>query len=321
MNLTKHLRGKKDMALRKVALMGQPSDSDLRLLRIYRKVVECGGFSAAEVELSISRAAISMAMNDLETRLGLRLCQRGRSGFALTNEGAEVYQLALQLLAAIEDFRTQVNGLHAQLKGELNIGITDNLVTMPEMHITHALNALKEKGPDVRINICMIPPSDIELAVLDGRLHTGVIPNLKTLPGLDYLTLYEETSRLYCSAEHPLFQAKNITKEDLSRYDAVVPAYAQTPEIKAMHEPLKASASATDREGVAFLILSGSYIGYLPTHYAERWVRDGQMKALPPNNWRYLTSYSAITRKGGISNLVLETYFDELNNLINKANL
>ncbi|HCA02639.1 MAG TPA: LysR family transcriptional regulator [Halomonas campaniensis] len=307
------------MALRKVAPMGQPSDSDLRLLRIYRKVVECGGFSAAEVELSISRAAISMAMNDLETRLGLRLCQRGRSGFALTNEGSEVYQLSLQLLAAVEGFRTQVNGLHAQLKGELNIGITDNLVTMPEMHITHALNALKEKGPDVRINIRMIPPSDIELAVLDGRLHTGVIPNLKTLPGLDYLTLYEETSRLYCSTEHPLFHANNITEEDLSHYDAVVPAYAQTPEIKAMHEPLKASASATDREGVAFLILSGSYIGYLPTHYAERWVRDGQMKALPPNKWRYLTGYSAITRKGGISNLVLETYFDELNKLISTS--
>lgn len=279
------------MAYRKIAPMGQPGDSDLRLLRIYRKVVECGGFSAAEVELSISRAAISMAMNDLETRLGLRLCQRGRSGFALTSEGTEVYQSALQLLAAVEGFRTQVNGLHAQLKGELNIGITDNLVTMPEMHITHALNALKERGPDVRINIRMIPPSEIELAVLDGRLHTGVIPDLKTLPGLDYLVLYEEESRLYCAAGHPLFEAVDITKETVTSFDAVVPAYAQTPEIKEIHEPLRASASATDREGVAFLILSGRYIGYLPTHYAERWVRDGQMKALSPHDWCYLTGY------------------------------
>lgn len=304
------------MTYRKIAPMGQPSDSDLRLLRIYRKVVECGGFSAAEVELCISRAAISMAMSDLETRLGLRLCQRGRSGFALTNEGSEVYQSALQLLAAVEGFRTQVNGLHAQLKGELNIGITDNLVTMPEMHITHALSALKERGPDVRINIRMIPPSEIELAVLDGRLHTGVIPDLKTLPGLDYLALYEESSRLYCATGHPLFKAADITKEMVTSVDAVVPAYAQTPEIKAIHEPLKASASATDREGIAFLILSGRYIGYLPTHYAERWVRDGQMKALSPPDGHYLTGYSAITRKGGLSNLVLESYLDELNKLI-----
>lgn len=292
--------------------MGQPGDADLRLLRIYRKVVECGGFSAAEVELGISRAAISMAMNDLETRLGLRLCQRGRSGFSLTDEGAEVFEATLQLLASVEGFRTRVNGLHARLKGELNIGITDNLVTMPDMHITHALSALKERGPDVHINIRMIPPSDIELAVLDGRLHTGVIPDLKTLPGLNYLSLYEEASRLYCSDEHPLFAEETVDEAALSRHDAVVPAYAQTPEIKGVHEPLRAAASASDREGIAFLILSGRYLGYLPTHYAARWVRDGRMRALNPERWHYHTHYSAITRKGAPPNLVLECYLKQL---------
>ena len=306
------------MSRRRSTPMGQPSDADLRLLRIYRKVVECGGFSAAEVELGISRAAISMAMNDLETRLGLRLCQRGRSGFSLTDEGAEVFEASLQLLASVEGFRTRVNGLHARLKGELNIGITDNLVTMPEMHITHALSALKERGPEVRINIRMIPPSDIELAVLDGRLHTGVIPDLKTLPGLNYLSLYEEESQLYCSNEHPLFSVEKVDRATLASHDAVVPAYAQTPEIKAVHEPLQAAASATDREGIAFLILSGRYIGYLPTHYAERWVRDGRMRALNPARWHYLTHYSAITRKGAPPNLVMESYLEELEGLIGR---
>ncbi len=306
------------MASQKTALAGQLSDADLRLLRIYRKVVECGGFSAAEVDLNISRAAISMAMNDLETRLGLRLCQRGRSGFAMTDEGTEVYEATLQLLAAVEGFRTRVNGLHAWLKGELNIGITDNLVTMPEMHITNALSALKERGPDVRINIRMIPPNDIELAVLDGRLHTGVIPALKTLPGLEYLPLYEESSQLYCAAGHVLFDTEEASEQQLADCDAVVPAYAQTPEIKAFHEPLTAAASATDREGIAFLILSGRFIGYLPTHYAERWVRDGRMRALSPRTCRYVTRYSAITRKGAPPNLVLESYLEELGQLVKK---
>ncbi|MBE0488540.1 MAG: LysR family transcriptional regulator [Halomonas sp.] len=305
----------------KHAPMGPPGDADLRLLRIYRKVVECGGFSAAEVELGISRAAISMAMKDLETRLGLRLCQRGRSGFALTDEGAEVYEASLQLLAAVEGFRTRVNGLHAWLKGELNIGITDNLVSMPQMHITHALSGLKERGPDVRINIRMISPSEIEQAVLDGRLHAGVVPALKPLPGLTYLPLYEETSRLYCAAGHPLFSAPEISAEQLADHDAVVPAYAQAPSIKTHHEWLNPTASATDREGIAFLILSQRYIGYLPTHFAERWVLNHQMRALNPEDWHYLTRYSAITRKGGPPNLVLEAYLEELNRLIEKPGI
>lgn len=300
--------------LKNNALKGQLSDVDLRLLRVFRKVVECGGFSAAEVELNISRAAISMSMSDLESRLGLRLCQRGRSGFSLTEQGSYTYEYTLQLLSSLENFRSQVNGLHAQLKGELNIGITDNLVTMPHMKITNALSKLREQGPEVGINIRMIPPNEIELGVLDGRLHVGVVPDLRHLAGLDYHPLYQEQSRLYCSCDHPLFEQdrSTLTAADIAGADAVVPAYAQTPEIKALLQQLKACATATDREGIAFLILSGCYIGYLPDHFAANWVRDGKMQPLLPNSFHFITQFSSITRKGARPNLVLDTYLEQL---------
>jgi DNA-binding transcriptional LysR family regulator len=300
--------------VKKGEFKGQLSAVDLRLLRIFKKVAECGGFSAAEVGLNISRAAISIAMSDLETRLGFRLCQRGRSGFSLTDEGRQVYDYSLQLLASMEDFRTQVNALHAQLKGELNIGITDNLVTIPHMRITHALARLKEQGPDVVINIRMAPPNEIELGVLDGRLHIGMVPDLRPLSGLNYQPLYQEQSRLYCSHDHPLFAQVEAVLDPahVNEQDAVVPAYAQTPEIKALHQQLRACATATDREGIAFLILTGRYIGYLPDHFARSWVRDGLMRALLPDSYHYLTQFSIITRKGARANLVLETYLEEL---------
>jgi len=306
------------MNQRKITLMGQLGDVDLRLLRIFRKVVECGGFSSAEVDLNISRAAISMAMSDLEERLSMRLCQRGRSGFQLTSEGQAVFDATMQLLAAVEDFRTCVNGLHSQLTGELNIGITDNLVTMPNMHITEALRALKARGDRVHINIRMAPPGAIEMAVLEGSLHTGVVPRLKAIPGLDYVPLYEERSALYCSNRHPLFRDRTAEPDRIAEYDAVVPSYAQTPEIRKAYESLKPMASATDREGVAFLVLTGSYIGFLPTHFAQRWIEQGEMKQLYPDDFGYETSYCLITRKGRPPNLVLESFFEELDDLMDE---
>ncbi len=151
------------------------ADTDLRLLRIYKTVVEAGGFAAAEVNLGISRAAISVAISDLETRLNLRLCQRGRAGFSVTNEGEKVYQSSMQLFTAIESFRTEVNSFHDQLQGEFNIGITDNLVTMPHMHITNSLGQLKQQGPQVQINISMIPSQRIEQGILDGGEDTETV--------------------------------------------------------------------------------------------------------------------------------------------------
>ena len=306
------------MARKRAALTGQISDFDIRLLRVYKTVVECGGFSAAEVELNISRAAISIHMADLEKRLGLRLCQRGRAGFSVTDEGRQVYEACLQVLASLEAFRTEVNTIHARLRGELNIGITANLVTMPHMRITHALSALKDQGPDVRVNIRMMPPNEIELGVLDGHLHIGAIPALRPLPGLNYSFLYNEESLLYCGHGHPLFKLPEqvITLERIACADAVAPTYAQSPEIKVLQQPLNTSASASDREGIAFLILTGRYIGYLPTHYAQLWVDQGRMRALLPRSHHYVTEFQAITRKGGRPNLVLETYLELLSNTL-----
>ncbi|MBR9865741.1 MAG: LysR family transcriptional regulator [Oceanospirillales bacterium] len=292
----------------------QLGDAHIRLLRIYKAVVESGGFSAAEVELNISRPAISLAISELESLLNMRLCNRGRAGFALTEQGEEVYDATLQLLGGLENFRARINAINTELKGELNIGITDNMVTVPQMRITRALAALKARGPDVIINIRMIPPKDIESGVLDGQLLVGVVSEQRSLPGLNYFPLYDEQSLLYCSNEHPLFEKDNslLTDDELSGYDAVLPAYPQSAEIKQQQALLKASASSTDREGIAFLILSGSYIGFLPTHYAKQWIREGRIKAIQPEKRSFTTHYTAITRKGARNNLIRDAFIEEL---------
>jgi DNA-binding transcriptional LysR family regulator len=302
------------MSTRRPAPLAQVSDFDIRLLRIFRSVVECGGFSAAESVLGIGRSAISQQMSDLEQRLGLRLCQRGRAGFALTEEGREVYQSSLQLLSALESFRTEVNGLHQHLRGELNIGLTDNLVTLPHMRITNALAQLKERGPDVHIQIRMTPPSEVEQGVLDGRLHVGVVPQATTLSGLEYQPLYDERSLLYCAVGHPLFYAADdqLSDERLNVQDAIAPTFRLPPDIQTQYQVLKATASASDREGMAFLILTGRYIGYLPDHYASFWVQQGRLRALKPSTRFYDLSLASVTRKGRRPHLVLESFLEAL---------
>lgn len=295
---------------RKVNKVPQLSNFDIRLLKVFRTVVECGGFAGAEVELNISRSAISISMSDLEKRLGLRLCQRGRAGFSLTDEGKTVYQASQQLMTSLDDFRSRVNYIHERLTGNLNIGITDNLVTIEHMRVSYALKALKEKGPDVQIQIRMIPPNEIEKYLLDGGLHVGVVPNIRALPGLDYSELYNEESLLYCANDHPLFETDDteINEEVLQDYDAVAPAYAQNAQTRSNYQILNTSATATDREGVALLILTGSYIGYLPTHFAKRWTQSGRMRALCPEKFRFMTKYQTVTRKGVRHNMVLENF-------------
>ncbi|NQY33917.1 MAG: LysR family transcriptional regulator [Alteromonadaceae bacterium] len=302
------------MKKNKNILPRQLGDVHIRLLRIYKIVVESGGFAAAEVDLNISRSAISLAISELESLLKMKLCHRGRSGFSVTQEGEHVYQAGSHLLGSIENFRAEINAINTDLVGELNIGITDNLVTIDKMRITRALSALKHRAPDVIINIRMMPPNDIECAILNGQLHIGVIPELRSLPGLNYLPLYKEQSLLYCSDQHPLFKQElnRISDGALVKYDAVVPSYAQSSEIKQHQKKLNATATSTDREGIAFLILTGRFIGFLPTHFAQRWTAQDKLRAIEAHNRSYYTYFSTITSKGARSHLILKAYLEEL---------
>ena len=308
----------------------QVMDFDLKLLKIFKTVCDCKSFSSAESILGISRSAISIHMSDLEHRLGIRLCQRGRAGFALTEEGKEILEYIEVLTASVEDFRIKVNQMHDRLKGEFNIGIINNLVTMPINHLTQTLTMLAQH-PDVIINISMSTLSDIECKVIDQRLHAGAIPLVTPLSCLNYFNLYDENSYLYCGNNHPLFiqcsaqsteenivSATGICLNDLKNWQAILPNYAITKEAMQLHELLDCTATASDREGIAFLILTGKYIGFLPSHFAKKWLEEGCMKPILPQHMHYKTSICLITRESKTPNIILKHFLETLSHIIHK---
>jgi DNA-binding transcriptional LysR family regulator len=63
---------------------------------------------------------------------------------------------------------------------------------------------------------------------------------------------------------------------------------------------------------MAFLILTGRFIGYLPDHYAEAWIKEGRLRALKPAERYYDLSLAAVTRRGRRPNLVLESFLEAL---------
>src|SRR3989344_123032 len=104
-------------------MLSQLRDLDLQLLRLFVTVVECGGFSAAQGELGIGKSTISTQMAKLETRLGFRLCERGKGGFRLTPKGEQVLSATRKLFSAIDTFKGEAQGMADKLLGQLHLAI------------------------------------------------------------------------------------------------------------------------------------------------------------------------------------------------------
>ncbi len=290
------------------------SKTDIHLLAVFVRVVEAGGFSAAQVALNVGQSTISRQMSDLEHRLGMRLCQRGRVGFRITDKGRLVHEACRTLFVALEDFRSEIGAISGQLVGELSLAVIDNWATDDTAPLAPALRDFKKQGPNVRIDIQSLAPDDIESSVLDGRVNAGIGVFHRHKPGLDYARLYDDTVELYCGEAHPLFAParEGQVPHDLDKADLVRRGYLAEEQVSPGTAHLGSSATAHQIEGVAFMILAGTHVGYMPKSYASFWVDRGRMASLLPERLGLKTPIELATRKGVVPTLVTRTFCDLL---------
>ncbi|RWU21150.1 LysR family transcriptional regulator [Pseudomonas alkylphenolica] len=277
-------------------------DADLKALRIFETIVQCGGFSAAQSALNISASAISEQMSLLETRLGVRLCERGRSGFRLTDEGEVLYEAAQRMLAAVETFSMEAATLRRELSGVLRVGVIDATLTDPGSPLTLAIRRFGEMAPQVHLQIHIDTPSALEQRVMDGRLHLAVGPFPVQLPGLDYTSLYEEAHGLFCSRSNPLFSQPDadITPQLLSRTRVAARTWLGRFDLDQLQAE-RAAGSVDNVEARAMMIVSGQYIGFLPLHYAQPWVDKGELRRVCPEQYAPTLDFTSIIRHRGVS--------------------
>lgn len=286
------------MPRRTTPFTGNLGDVDLRLLRLFATVAEAGGFTAAEAELQVGLSTISKQLKALETRLGVSLCRRGRSGFALTDQGRLVLTEVRQLLGAIDGFRERMNNIHTEIAGELNLGVIDTLVTDPNFRLPHILAAAKRRAPRVQVNISVDPPNLLEKAVVEERLHAAIVSVRQRLQGLHYRFLYAEQNNLYCAETHPLYRycPDDVPVEMLMDCEVVGRSYAEQDEARQLASGLVRTATANDVEGVAMLVLTGRYIGYLPDHYVRATRFALPLRPVLPERFGYAVEFELATR-------------------------
>jgi LysR family transcriptional regulator, transcriptional activator for bauABCD operon len=287
------------MQVKNVALLGRLGDVDLRLLRVFQRVVECGGMAPAELDLNIDISTISRHIKDLETRLGLVLCRRGRGGFAVTAEGAQVYEAASRLLSATEDFRGSLHDIHRRLAGDLHVALFEKTASNPQARIHQAVARFAQLAPQATLHVHVGGIGVIERGVLDGQYHIGVIPEHRPSDRLTYEVLFGETMLLYAAPGHPWAQPPGVPRgwDDLREQRLAGLGY-HSPNMALTHtHRLVRSANAQDQEAVATLVLSGVYLGFLPDHYAQAFVDQGRLVVVAPDVLRYNCRFSAIARR------------------------
>ena len=145
----------------------------------------------------------------------------------------------------------------------------------------------------------MTGTDDTEKSVLSGEVHVGIVPEHRRSASLDYHPLYVEDMYLYCGERHPFFERaqKELTPREIrsARYAGL--GYQSPNMLVGQKENLTRSAEVMDQEALALFVISGSYLAFLPDHFAQQYVKQGRMRTVRPDRYRYRTEFSAIVRR------------------------
>lgn len=181
-----------------------------------------GSYTAAARSLSISPSAVSRSVQRLERRLGVSLFTRTTRALALTAEGRDLHERALNLLRDAEEIEQAAVAARAGPSGTLRIAAS---LPIGVHVIGPALPAFRELYPevsvDLRLNDQMI---DIVEQGIDVAVRIGDIPD----SGL--LSRKLAPHRL-CAYASPAYLAKRGTPmhpNDLQGHDTVNLRYQST---------------------------------------------------------------------------------------------
>lgn len=270
----------------------QVNDYSLRSLRTFCAVVENSGFSGAQEILGVSQSVISTHIKDLEIKLGFTLCQRGRGGFAMTEKGKAVYHEAKDMLKSLEITEANLGALRQALTGHLRVGVVDCVADDPNLPISRAIRRFSQKGHDVRLTLEIGTPDLLGKALQIGDVHVALGPFPLRQPNITYTPVYIEEHGLYCGRDHPLFDrpAETVTYDDIASCAMTVRPYMQQAKLANLPNAT-ATAFASYMEAQALLIGSGCYLGFLPVHFAERFIERGQLRHIDWLNINWSSQY------------------------------
>lgn len=144
---------------------------DIKLLRTFQAVVDCGTYARAAEQLGYTQSTVTVHIKQLEHDLGIPLFERIGRRMVLTEKGAEALGQASAIIAAADRLAT-LGATENGLSGTLRVDVAESL-------ICHAMNNVlaefRQRAPRVQLRLRDGSFAHIARALHQGECDLGVL--------------------------------------------------------------------------------------------------------------------------------------------------
>lgn len=255
--------------------------STLEQWRMFKAVVDAGGFNQAAAEVHKSQSSVHHAVQKLESAIGVTLFENVGRKVKLSEQGELMYRRADFLLNEAHKIEAVASSLQAGTETTLRIAVD---IIFPSELLYNVLAKVSAEYPLLRIEIEETVLSGANSLLSAGKVDLGISPF--EFPNGFSEDLCEIEFAAVAHANHPLHQlGRTLTLEDLKSHRQIV--------LRDSSAERKADAGwlgAEQRWTVSHvrtsldIIAQGLGFAWLPIAIIGKQIEDGTLIPLPLDN-------------------------------------
>jgi DNA-binding transcriptional LysR family regulator len=180
---------------------------DLAHLRYFQSIAACGSMTAAAKALKVSQPTLTVAVQNLEERLGTTLLLRSRSGVQLTSTGHVLLHHAEEIFALLNHAEDSIKGLEDDDAGSFVIGCHESLGAY---FLPGFMADFLRAAPKIEVTLWNGTSEGVRDAVLGRSIDLGLVVNPRPHPELVLVPLFRDAVDVFVSARESKGPAPTI---------------------------------------------------------------------------------------------------------------
>lgn len=179
-----------------------------------------GGIARAAEEIGVSQAAISAAINNVESYFKIRVFVRNPArGLALTRSGQRFISNTRVLLADVEGFEAETLGMSLQLSGPLEVGC---FLPAAPFVLPPVIRTMAFRHPAIEIRIHENDVATLLECLKNGTVDVAMTYDFNLDKRVEFLPLMKVPLHVLLSADDPLAKQEVISLSELENAPMVL---------------------------------------------------------------------------------------------------
>lgn len=198
---------------------------ELRSLRYFVAIVDCGSLTRASRSLYVAQPALSHHVASLEEELGVPLLHRSPRGVTPTAAGETLYRNATAILRQVSQIPAQIKQQESTISGRVSVGIPTSTAEILAIPLLQRISA---KFPSISLDIEANGSRHLLEWLVNGRLDLSLLFITEPVNPIAVSPLLSEELCLICSRVLydpglPARKNKNVTLRELQGLPFVLP--------------------------------------------------------------------------------------------------